>query len=379
MFKQMFRVFAPVVCGCVLLTATNDLYAQTSAPTSQPAEAVEAQEDVNADEVIARVDGEAITRGEFDEVLQQFIMRQRYQMMQQGQQIAPEQMAMMEAHMKQPALEQMVSMKVFEAALVEPAKAVSDERIEAETEKFRAILKAQGEGSLEELLAARDTSMEELQEQMRNRLGMLDMLEARFGSLEPTEEEVNETFEQYQTEVSASHILIPADHEAEIDGETLAGEELARKLAEKAKAGEDFAELAKTYSTCSSAPQGGDLGSFGKGRMVPEFETAAFAMEQGEISDPVQSQFGFHVIRLNERNEKTGEEAEDLRSQIHDGLIGLKADEKMPELVNELMEAADIEYLVDFTANAPALGMPAGHGMGDGHGHGAPAEAAPAE
>ena len=88
------------------------------------------------------------------------------------------------------------------------------------------------------------------------------------------------------------------EEELEISAETgdlellVETEEDAKMVLEKAKAGDDFAELAKTYSTGPSGPSGGDLGYFGKGQMVPEFETAAFALNAGEVSGIVQTQFG---------------------------------------------------------------------------------------
>ncbi|WP_078552616.1 foldase protein PrsA [Bacillus alkalicellulosilyticus] len=116
-----------------------------------------------------------------------------------------------------------------------------------------------------------------------------------------TDEAVAAYFEENKEnfmEVHASHILVE-------------DEETANEVLEKLAAGEDFAELAKEYSTDGSSEQGGDLGSFGKGRMVAPFEAAAFSLEEGEISDPVQSQFGFHIIKVHEKKVPELEEVED--------------------------------------------------------------------
>ena len=87
------------------------------------------------------------------------------------------------------------------------------------------------------------------------------------------------------TEVRASHILVDTKEEAE----TLRKEILA---------GKDFAAVAKESSKCPSGAQGGDLGYFGKGMMVPEFEQAAFNLPVGEVSEPVKTQFGWHLIKV---------------------------------------------------------------------------------
>ena len=91
-----------------------------------------------------------------------------------------------------------------------------------------------------------------------------------------------------EKEVKARHILVKTEDEA-------------KAIIKELEGGADFVELAKTKSTGPSGPQGGDLGFFGKGRMVPEFEKAAFAMEAGSFTkEPVKTQFGFHVLKVDE-------------------------------------------------------------------------------
>jgi peptidyl-prolyl cis-trans isomerase C len=87
--------------------------------------------------------------------------------------------------------------------------------------------------------------------------------------------------------VTASHILVEQEHQAQ---------DLLKKL----EAGESFESLAKQFSKCPSGRDGGSLGSFGKGQMVEAFETAAFALKPGEISGPVRTRFGYHLIKRHE-------------------------------------------------------------------------------
>lgn len=91
------------------------------------------------------------------------------------------------------------------------------------------------------------------------------------------------------TEVRASHILVKTEQEAQ-------------ELYNEIKNGASFAQIAQEKSLCSSGQNGGDLGFFGKGMMVKPFEDAAFALEVGEISQPVQTQFGWHLIELTGKN-----------------------------------------------------------------------------
>lgn len=92
------------------------------------------------------------------------------------------------------------------------------------------------------------------------------------------------------SEVKASHILVNTKEEAE-------------KIKEEIMAGKAFDAAAAEYSSCPSGSRGGDLGFFGKGRMVKEFEDAAFSLETGKVSDPVQTQFGWHLILVTDKKD----------------------------------------------------------------------------
>ncbi len=92
------------------------------------------------------------------------------------------------------------------------------------------------------------------------------------------------------TTVRASHLLVETEEEA-------------KKLKQEIEQGKSFAEAAKEVSLCPSGQEGGDLGYFGKGMMVKEFEDAAFSMNVGEISDPIKTQFGWHLIQLTDKKD----------------------------------------------------------------------------
>jgi len=127
-------------------------------------------------------------------------------------------------------------------------------------------------------------------------------------------------------EYNASHILVET-------------KETAEKLVERANAGEDFAELAKEASTGPSGPNGGSLGWFGKGMMVPPFEQAVVAMEAGAISGPVQTDFGWHVIKLNETRPVSAPDLESVREQIATEIQQTMVSQK----IEELMASATID------------------------------------
>ncbi|NIZ11862.1 peptidylprolyl isomerase [Phaeobacter sp. HF9A] len=127
-------------------------------------------------------------------------------------------------------------------------------------------------------------------------------------------------------EFNASHILLET-------------EEAANEIKEQLDAGADFAALAKESSTGPSGPNGGSLGWFTNGQMVPEFETAVASMRPGDVSDPVKTQFGWHVIKLNERRKL---EAPDY-DQVRDELAQEIARQAVEDRVNQLTASATIE------------------------------------
>lgn len=139
-----------------------------------------------------------------------------------------------------------------------------------------------------------------------------------------------------KTEVRARHMLVKTKEEAEA-------------LIAKLDKGEKFEDLAKENSTDGSAAQGGDLGYFGEGQMVPEFEKAAFALEVGKYTkEPVQSQFGFHVIQLEDKRQQEPPSLEQVQDQIRSILIR----ESYIDMVKKLRDGAKIEYTDENIAKA---------------------------
>ena len=144
----------------------------------------------------------------------------------------------------------------------------------------------------------------------------------------------NDNIQQYQTpeQIKASHILLKTDGKDEA-----AVRKRAEALLAQVKGGADFAALAKKESEDEgSAKNGGDLGFFGKGRMVPEFETAAFAMQPGQTSDLVRSQFGFHIIRVIEKKAGETRPLDQVRQQIQEQLAQQQDDAQITERARQL-------------------------------------------
>jgi peptidyl-prolyl cis-trans isomerase D len=152
---------------------------------------------------------------------------------------------------------------------------------------------------------------------------------------------------QYQTpeEVRASHILFKTEGKNETDVQAKAEEVLKR-----AKAGEDFAALAKQYSEDeSNSANGGDLNYFPRGAMVAEFETAAFGMKPGEISDLVKTSFGFHIIKKVEHKQAMTRPVSEVRSELEDQLKWQKAqaeaEQQAKSLESQMKSGADLDRI----------------------------------
>ena len=164
----------------------------------------------------------------------------------------------------------------------------------------------------------------------------------------------NSSIEQYTTpeQIRASHILFKTEGK-----DDAAVKAKAEDVLKQAKAGADFAELAKKYSEDeASAKQGGDLDYFGKGRMVPEFDQAAFTMEAGQTSDLVKTQFGYHIIKVVDKKPGTTKTLADMRQQITDQLAYERAQAQAADIAEAL--AKEISKPADLDRVAKAQGLP---------------------
>jgi peptidyl-prolyl cis-trans isomerase D len=152
-------------------------------------------------------------------------------------------------------------------------------------------------------------------------------------------------------EVRASHILLPTEGRDE-DAVRQEAEELLARV----RGGADFADLARKHSGDElSAERGGDLDFFGRGRMVPEFEQAAFALEPGQISDLVRTQYGYHIIKVADRREETVRSFDEVRPQLEEELKWERAQAEATRLADGM--AAEIRRPADLDRVAPARGL----------------------
>lgn len=143
----------------------------------------------------------------------------------------------------------------------------------------------------------------------------------------------------------ARHILVAVDEKAD-EKTRQAGKAKADDLLAQLKGGANFEELAKKSSDCPSAPQGGDLGFFGHGQMVQEFDAAAFALKPGELSGVVPTQFGYHIIKLEEKKDAGLVPELEVAPKIREYLAAQKTGDAVEQKLAELREKAKIELVM---------------------------------
>ena len=149
--------------------------------------------------------------------------------------------------------------------------------------------------------------------------------------IQVSDEEIKEYYENNenmfvgQETVRAKHILV----------ETI---DKASQIVDEIREGLSFEEAASKYSSCPSKAQGGDLGQFTRGSMVPEFEEVAFKLNIGEVSEPVKTQFGYHLIKVEEKGEQTSKKFDEVEVEIRNNILQEKQNKKYMELTMELKD-----------------------------------------
>jgi len=178
---------------------------------------------------------------------------------------------------------------------------------------------------------------------IRNKLLMETLLQAE-GKSAVNDQSMKKVYDEAVTqmgaeaEVRARHILVPTEEEA-------------KAILAEIKKGTDFAELAKQKSKDpGAAAEGGDLGYFGKGQMVPEFAETAFKMEKGQVSDPVKTQFGWHIIKVEDKRNKPVPEFDKVKDQV-ETYVMRKA---QAEYIAKLREGAKVERMDKPAESKPA-------------------------
>lgn len=256
---------------------------------------------INQDEAVALVDGEKITKEELTDRLISLY----------GEKV----------------LNQLIVNKMIEIDAEKQGIEVSEDELNEELDKYYSMYG--GEENFTSFLEMSGFKLEDFKDDVKLSLLLDQILEER---IEISDEEMKEYFEEnkedfaQEEQVEASHILVE-------DKET------AFEVINKLNNGADFAELAKEYSIDEKTKdKGGELGYFGKGEMVKEFEEEVFAMEVNTISKPVETQYGFHVIKKTDHKPYQEANFEDVKEEVRQAILEQKKDEEYQKWLQEKME-----------------------------------------
>ena len=311
--------------------ATSGQAAQTAAPPKpMPAQ---------LPDVLARVNGEAVTKAEFDRLIKTMELRA-------NQQVPADRRD--EVYRK--ALDQLVTYAVLSQETRARKVSATDAEVDAGVKQMRGQFA--NEEAFKEALAARGMTIDQLKADTRIDISINKMVEAEVSTESPpTDVQVREFYDKnpdkfkQDESIRASHILFRVDENADAATKKKAMDE-AQSVLKQARAGADFAELAKKHSADGSAQQGGDLNFFTRGQMVPAFDQAAFALKQGEISDIVTTQFGYHIIKVTDRRAASTVPFEQVSDRIKEFLTQQQKQQKAESFIQSLKQKAKIEVLV---------------------------------
>lgn len=248
-------------------------------------------------------------------------------------------------------LDNLIDQELLYQDAVSNGSSISYEAVDVQLE----VIKGQfpDESAYKNELASRGMTEEEVRSDLGRDILVEGFITSKFGPLIKIEDsdimkfyEENDQYFSKPEQVRASHILIKVDPDAE---ESVKKDALERINAIKTRLtnGEEFSELARTLSEGPSNVGGGDLGPFGRGQMAKSFEDAAFSMNVGDVSDIVETQFGYHLIRLTAKNAQTTLSFAEVREHIVNRLTLLKRANMVNGYISTIKPDAVIEILVD--------------------------------
>ena len=290
---------------------------------------------------VAKVNGEELGRADFEKQME----RTRARFQRAGRQIAPA----LESRLK----ENLIRKLVEEELIAQKAKKEGVNLDKAEIDAKLAEHKARfgSDKAFQSFLERTQQSEADVKSDLEKNL-LRDKLFAKLlQGQEPTEDDAKKYYEEnkdkykQKEQINAQHILFKTDKNTTDAEKKKKLADAKKAFAEAKKQGADFGELAKKYSEGPTAQRGGDLGTFSRGRMVKQFEDVAFAGKPGDILGPVETQFGYHIIKINEKTAEAQRPYEEVKDSI---LTSLKARQKSKatrELLDKLKTEAKIEIL----------------------------------
>ena len=246
-------------------------------------------------------------------------------------------------------LDTMIDEKLVDMELKELKVTIGDKEVDAAIDEVKKSYNLTDE-QLAAAVAREGYSMAEYREQMRKQIGRYKLISEKVRkNVKVSEADVKSEYDRMTRsegedyEVHVRHILIAVPRNASQAAVDQARRKAAALAVEAREPGVDFAELARKRSEGSSSSDGGDLGFFKRGTMVPEFERVAFNLKTGDVSDPVRTQFGWHVLKLEEIRKLGMKPLAELRPEIEERLRRQQAERLTSQYMETLRNAAVVE------------------------------------
>ncbi len=311
--------------------------AKPAAPEAPAAQPAAESKPIQLPEVVATVNGKDITRAQLQDIFNAAVQST-------GMKVADLSTAQQLGGYTQ-LLNDLIDRQLLLGAASK--EEVSNEDVEEEIKKFKSQFP--DEAIFDAQMKQAGMTPEKLQNDVREELKIRRWMESQIKAPEVSDADAKsfyesnlKEFEQPET-VKASHILFMVDADAPADV-VKQKEEAAKKAAARAKAGEDFTTLAKELSEEPGAKEsGGDLGFFPKDRMVPEFANAAFAQNLNDISEPVKTQFGWHVIKVTDKKAAGTVPFDEVDDQITSYLKTMRQREAAQQVMKNLKDSAKVQ------------------------------------
>jgi peptidyl-prolyl cis-trans isomerase SurA len=294
------------------------------------------------DRIAAVVNNEVVTLSEVEK-------RAAPELARLDQEVTGPERAQKRAALLKKVLDGIIDEHLVDAELRELKVTISDKDVDAAVEEVKKNYNLTDE-QLQQAVAREGYSLTEYRETMRKQIGRYKLISEKVRkSVKVSEADVKSEYDRMTRsegedyEVHVRHILIAVSRNtstAQVD----AARKKASAVAEEARQpGVDFAALARKRSEGSSSSDGGDLGFFKRGTMVPEFERVAFALKSGEVSEPVRTQFGWHVLKLEEIRKLGVKPLSEVRPEIEERLRRQQADRLTSQYMETLRTAAVVE------------------------------------
>ena len=288
---------------------------------------------------VAVVNGVTISKDTYDRELDFFVKRAAPG----GQQIPDVQMA----QMKNQVLESLIDRELLFQESKKKGIQVKSEAVSNELQKIQQRYPNKEE--FKKLLNNMGLTESDVQAQIERGMAIQELIDKEVTEkIEVSDEETKSFYDKnpqlfkQPEQVKASHILIKVQADAPDDQKAAARKKI-ESVQQKVKKGEDFATLAKTYSEGPSGPRGGDLGYFKRGQMVKPFEEAAFRLKPNETSEIVETQFGYHLIKVNDKKPAKTMTYAEVKDRLNEHLKKQKSDSEANAYIKTLRKDAKIE------------------------------------